>query len=169
MEKILKYDSKTTGLWPRFFTKWIINLIVITLAIAFVITFFVVPFLEIKSIHIWILVLLLGGWLLWRIYKDLPFGWDNNVILDLEQQRLLIRPQRLVREEALLDFEGKTFYASDIDHFSTAQYESVLFSPYYLITIHARGKTIKLLSLNNANAYTEFTGALQQHLKLKLR
>ena len=162
------FESRTSGLWPRFVTK-----LIGTWVLTYYMTIFIASFVGLLSESIYIFALVIVLSILTASYfiiKDLPLKWNNRVVLNFQDKTLSIFNRNASSKEMdVLDFEGQRFHFSDIDSYSTKNYESVVFSSYYLISISVNGSKLKLLSLKDASVFSEVVSLLANDAGLEIK
>ena len=167
MNTYIEYQSQAKGLWRRFITKIIAAIVISYYGSLFILSFLVVLLGPIVLILIYLIPITAA---IWIIYHDNPMGWKNTVLFDFEKEVIVVKNSKSNSiDSTILDSDGKIYSFNEIDACSYIQYESFLFSAYYLVKIYVEDKEIKLLSIKDPNKFTELARTLKHTLKLKLR
>lgn len=166
MQDKISFTSASRGLWIRFITKSIG-----TWALSWFVAIFIGLFASaiISAEYLFFAVILLAPLgAIYLIYKDFPYKWNNIVTLDFDNNVLHLSSTNSKADHInILDFDGMRINFSDIEHYHVQNYESLLFSSYFLVSIYIGKQKINLASFKDAVEYSEFVSLLENRAGLK--
>lgn len=166
MKSAVTFTSRTSGLWPRFITKviagWILLYFLTIFSLSVLGSFIDLGYLLALAL---IVITVVPIWFLWT---EFPYKWDNTVTIDFETELLLISSKRNTSQQlSVVDFEGKRVPFSEIEYYLIKNYESIIFSPYCLVSIYSGGKNVNLVSIKDPINFSDLISILNNEIGVK--